>query len=72
VSLPRFLLAIPRVIRGTHAGMREVAMVRTAQVVIRSPDGPLLLHLDGELREPGVNECTVKIDPGKLNVLVAS
>ena len=71
VSLPRFLLAIPRVMRGTHGGMREVALVRTAELVIRSPDGPLLLHLDGELREPGVNECTVKIARGKLNVLVA-
>lgn len=71
VSLPRFLLAIPRVMRGTHAGMREVALVRTAELVIRSPEAPLLLHLDGELREPGVHECTVKIERGKLNVLVA-
>jgi len=71
VSLPRFLLAIPRVMRGTHAKMREVALVRTAELTIRSPEGPLLLHLDGELREPGVNECTVKITRGKLNVLVA-
>ncbi|HEX9610331.1 MAG TPA: YegS/Rv2252/BmrU family lipid kinase [Gemmatimonadales bacterium] len=71
VSLPRFLLAIPRVIRGTHAGMREVAMIRTAELVIRSPEAPLLLHLDGELREPGVNECRVKVERGKLNVMVA-
>jgi diacylglycerol kinase (ATP) len=71
VSLPRFLLAIPRVIRGTHVGMREVALVRTAKITIRSPDAPLLLHLDGELREPGVRECKVKIEPKKLTVLVA-
>lgn len=71
VSLPRFLLAIPRVIRGTHAGMREVALVRTAEITIRSPHAPLLLHLDGELREPGVRECTVKVQRGKLNVMVA-
>ena len=71
VSLPRFLLAIPRVMRGTHAGMREVALVRTAKLVIRSLEGPLLLHLDGELREPGVNECSVTVARGKLNVLVA-
>jgi diacylglycerol kinase family enzyme len=71
VSLPRFLLAIPRVIRGTHAGMREVALLRARKVVIRSPEAPLLLHLDGELREPGVKECTVKIEPKKLSVLVA-
>jgi len=71
VSLPRFLLAIPRVMRGTHGTMREVALVRTTELVIRSPEAPLLLHLDGELREPGVNECTVKVTRGKLNVLVA-
>lgn len=71
VSLPRFLLAIPRVMRGTHAGMREVAIVRAAEITIRSPDAPLLLHLDGELREPGVKECTVKVQRGRLNVLVA-
>jgi diacylglycerol kinase (ATP) len=70
VSLPRFLLAIPRVMRGTHGKMREVALVRTAALVIRSRE-PLLLHLDGELREPGVRECTVKIAPKKLTVLVA-
>lgn len=71
ISLPRFLLAIPRVIRGTHLGMREVALVRTTELVIRSPNEPLLLHLDGELREPRVHECRVKVERGKLNVLVA-
>ena len=71
VSLPRFLLAIPRVIRGTHVTMREVALIKTATVVVRSPEQPLTLHLDGELREPGVNECTVELERGRLNVLVA-
>jgi diacylglycerol kinase family enzyme len=71
VSLPRFLLAIPRVIRGTHGKMREVALVQTTKLMIRSPDRPLVLHLDGELREPGVNECSVTVERGKLNVLVA-
>jgi YegS/Rv2252/BmrU family lipid kinase len=71
VSLPRFLLAIPRVMRGTHVTMREVAMVKTAKLVIRSPEQPLLVHVDGELREPGVQECTVELERGRLNVLVA-
>jgi len=71
VSLPRFLLAIPRVMRGTHGKMREVALVQTVKLMIRSPDRPLVLHLDGELREPGVNECSVTVERGKLNVLVA-
>ncbi|HEY3219258.1 MAG TPA: diacylglycerol kinase family protein [Gemmatimonadales bacterium] len=73
VSLSRFLLAIPRVMRGTHVRMREVAMIKTAKLVIRAPppEAPLVLHVDGELREPGVNECTVELERGRLNVLVA-
>jgi YegS/Rv2252/BmrU family lipid kinase len=71
VSLPRFLIAIPRVMRGTHVTMREVAVVKTAKLVVRAPEQPLLMHLDGELREPGVNECTVELERGRLNVLVA-
>ncbi len=71
VSLPRFLLALPRVMRGTHVTMREVALIKTAKLVIRSPEEPLVLHLDGELREPGVNECTVELERGRLNVMVA-
>jgi YegS/Rv2252/BmrU family lipid kinase len=71
VSLPRFLLAIPRVIRGTHVRMREVAIIKTAKLTIRSPEQPVVVHMDGELREPGVHECTVELQRGKLNVLVA-
>ena len=71
VSLPRFLLAIPRVIRGTHGKMKEVTIFRTHELRIRTPDVPLLLHLDGELREPGGHECRVTLERQKLNVLVA-
>lgn len=71
VSLPRFLLAIPRVLLGTHTTMREVALFRTAKLVIRSPEHPLVMHLDGELREPGTTECTVRLERSRLHVLVA-
>ena len=71
VSLPRFLLAIPRVMRGTHITMPEVAVIKTAKLVVRSPEQPLVVHVDGELREPGGNECTVELERGRLNVLVA-
>jgi len=71
VSLPRFLLALPRVMRGTHLTMREVAVIKTAKLVVRSPEQPLVVHVDGELRELGVNECTVELERGRLNVLVA-
>ena len=71
VALPRFLLAIPRVMRGTHGRMREVALFRTRRLTVRSAGQPLLLHLDGELREPATNEVTVEVEPRKLKVLVA-
>lgn len=71
VGLLRFLAALPRVMRGTHVRMPEVAMVRTTRLRIRAPEEPLLLHLDGELREPGVHECTVTLVRECLNVLVA-
>ncbi|HEX4575202.1 MAG TPA: diacylglycerol kinase family protein [Gemmatimonadales bacterium] len=71
VSLPRFLLAVPRVMRGTHTAMREVAVFQTRELTIRSLEAPLLLHFDGELREPDVRECAVHVAPRLLNVLVA-
>ena len=73
IGLLRFLAALPRVMRGTHEGMKEVTLVRTGALVIRSPEAPLVLHLDGELRTPPpeVRECTVTVERGCLNVLVA-
>ena len=71
VGLPRFLVALPRVMRGAHVTMPEVALFRARRITVRSKDGPLVVHLDGELREPGVQECDVTVEPGVLNVLVA-
>ena len=71
IGLGRFLLALPRVMRGTHGTMREVAIFQTTELTVHSSDGPLLLHLDGELRTPGVDHCTVTVAPGCLNVMVA-
>lgn len=51
--------------------MREVKGFKTANLVVRSPEQPLVVHMDGELREPGVNECSVELERGRLNVLVA-
>jgi len=71
IGLLRFIAALPRVMRGTHGHMSEVIIVRSRSLTIRSPGAPLLLHLDGELRTPGVEECTVTVEPGCLHVLVA-
>ena len=38
---------------------------------ITSEDGPLTVHLDGELRAPGSDVLEVSVLPGALPVLVA-
>jgi diacylglycerol kinase (ATP) len=70
LSGPRFLAAVPRVMRGTHLDMPEVTLFRSRELTVRALERPLLLHLDGELRTPGVMECRVVLEPGRLSVLV--
>jgi diacylglycerol kinase (ATP) len=72
VSLLGFLRLLPRVMRGTHAGKREVALFQTREMTVRSFDAPLLLHLDGELRTAKGQECNVRVVGSCINVLVAS
>jgi YegS/Rv2252/BmrU family lipid kinase len=72
VGLLKFLRYVPLVLSGKHTGLKEVAMLRTAALTIRSPEGPLLLHLDGELRAPEPREIEVTLAPKRLRVLVAA
>ena len=51
--------------------MREVALIKTAKLVVRSLEKPLVLHVDGELRQPDARQCTVRLEPGRLKVMVA-
>ncbi|HET7789221.1 MAG TPA: diacylglycerol kinase family protein [Gemmatimonadales bacterium] len=71
LSLPRFLGLVPRVMRGTHVTSADVTMFRTRELTIRSLDAPLLMHLDGELRSPATDQCTIRLEPRCLPVLVA-
>lgn len=70
VGLGKFLRYVPRVLKGGHVGLPEVAMFRTAALRIRSADRPLLLHLDGEVREPEGREVEITLEPKRLRVLV--
>lgn len=72
VGLLKFLRYVPRVLSGKHTELKEVAMFRTASLTIRSPEGPLLLHLDGELRAPEAREIEVTLVPKCLRVLVGA
>ncbi len=70
VGLLKFLKYVPRVLKGTHTQLDEVAMFRTPSLRIRSTEAPLLLHLDGELREPEPREIEVTLEPKRLRALV--
>ncbi len=70
VGLLQFLRDVPRVLKGTHITLDEVAMFRTSALTIRSTEAPLLLHLDGELREPESREIAVTLEPKRLRALV--
>ena len=70
VGVLTFLRAVPKVMMGTHASLDEVELFQTTSVTVRSADGrPLVLQLDGELREPNVTEVTATIAPRRLRVL---
>ncbi len=69
VGLLKFLRHVPRVLKGTHVTLDEVSLFRTPTLTIRSPDAPLLLHLDGELREPPSREIEVTLGARRLRVL---
>lgn len=72
VGLATFLRSVPKVMKGTHGSLPECAMYRSTEVTIASTDGsPLVMQLDGELRESGVSEVTVGIERRALRVLVA-
>lgn len=72
VGLLTFLRSVPKVMKGTHTTLDEVTLFRTRRVTIRSTDGrPLLLQLDGELRETGTTEVQISIVPARLRVLLA-
>jgi len=70
VGLVKFLRYVPRVLKGKHVGLAEVAMFRVTGLRIRSADRPLLLHLDGEVREPVSRDIEITLEPKRLRVLV--
>src|SRR5438105_13441220 len=66
--LPAARRAVPRVMRGTHATMREVALFQTRQVTIRSLDGPLLLHLEASQLHPDAAFMRIRLEQLAIHV----
>lgn len=70
LSLLRLLSLIPTLFWGGHRRFAEVRLRRVTSITVRSREGALTAHLDGEMRSPGTNEVTVTMRPGALPVLV--
>jgi diacylglycerol kinase (ATP) len=65
---------IPKVMRGTHAGVRQVTLRRGQTIRIEATgDEPLFFQLDGELKEPpGARAMEISTVPGVLQVLTGA
>jgi YegS/Rv2252/BmrU family lipid kinase len=74
VNLAGVLRIVPRIMRGTHAGMTGVHMMTARAVTIDATgDAPLFFQLDGELREPaGVRSVRIAVVPAALRVLATA
>jgi len=64
----RILALIPHFIKGTHVDKPNVTMLRSAHVVITSPD-PLIAHVDGEMLCTDAHRIECEIVPLKLRVV---
>lgn len=67
----RIARILPKVVRGRHAGLREVHLRRFRAATVESPTGePFPFELDGELADAPVSRLQVELLPGRLPVLV--
>jgi len=69
VPVPKFLFNIPKAIKGTHGSIREIVMLKTKSLSVRS-DTPFYAHLDGEVIDRPVKKLDLTIIPRGLTVIV--
>jgi diacylglycerol kinase (ATP) len=74
MPLHRNVRMVPRVIRGTHAGLPGVTMLRGRTIALGRGDGlPFHFQLDGELRESqGAGTVTISLASRRLDVVQAA
>ena len=71
MSLFRIMALVPRVIRGTHAGMEALTMCRIEEARLGRTDGkPVWFEMDGELSPEPARELRVQVEPRVLPVMV--
>lgn len=69
VPVPKFLFNIPKAIKGTHASVREVVMLKTKRLSVES-ETPFYAHCDGEVMVKPVKKIEVTVVPRALEVIV--
>ena len=73
MNLLRTIALVPRVIRGTHAGMEPLTMCRIEEARLGRTDGqPVWFEIDGELSPGPARELRIRVLPGALPVMVPS
>ncbi len=70
LSLFEFVTRLPLVMLGWHTRLRQVRCFKTDRLTLESADGPLMAHLDGEVRTLGP-PLEVTLEPARLPVLCA-
>ncbi len=69
VSVGRVLQVLPSVLSGKHAKHPEVIMRKAKTIRIESEDS-VSIHRDGEVPEKKVNSLAMRVEPGKLKIVV--
>jgi YegS/Rv2252/BmrU family lipid kinase len=67
LSIWTFCTRMPAVLRGKHAGLKQVQMMQTSALTVRAST-PLLAHFDGESR-PGPETIEITLLENRLPVL---
>lgn len=67
----KFLINIPKAIKGTHGCLKEVESFKAKKILLHS-QRPLFVHFDGEVLLEPVKEIEIEILPSSLEVFVPS
>lgn len=68
LRLDEIVRHVPKVMRGTHGRLKQVAMAQIRQAMIET-SAPVPVHIDGEIIGTALREVTVEIRPAALPVL---
>jgi diacylglycerol kinase (ATP) len=68
LRLDQIVRYVPKVLKGTHQGLKQVRMAHTTHVTIEAA-APVPVHLDGEILGAALQRVDVELKPGALHLL---